>query len=1011
MDKQRKNIFRTKRAFVFVGIFSLICISGIVLWARKPQIADVIPGNNNPIPIINDANQFPPVSGDSGKEEGKYALNIELSDGKPQPQTIEALPLATGEPLSSEEIQTILSRLPTLPPASDQQADFNLPQESLPPPRAGNVVKETFPPLETEPTPGAVEAAPLQILRFSPEGEIPIAPLVSVTFNQPMVPLGTIGDFAATDLPVQIEPALPGTWRWLGTKTLTFEYDSKLIDRLPKATEYHVTVPAGTKSLTGQLLAESVSWTFKTPPPKIVTTYPDNSPQPLDPIFFIAFDQRIDPTAVLKTISVKAGSQAVNVMLANQTETEKDDRVSQLIKDTPEGRWLAFRANQPLPAETNVSVTIESGTPSAEGPLTTTQAQSFSFSTYAPLRIEEYRCSGYENRCPPLDSFYIRFNNPLDTNTDVKDLLQVEPEIPGVSANIYGNIIEISGQTKGQTTYTVTVSGKAKDIFGQQLGKDLRLPFKVGKAESLLANPGQNFLTLDPTVSKKVFSVYAINYNKLNLNIYAVQPSDWPGFRQYLRAWQQTNVPAKMPGVLVANRTLNLNLPTDTLSQVDINLSQYLRGQFGHFVVIVEPPPGVFENENDKWRRYSQTIITWVQITQIGLDAYNDHSEMAAWATDLKDGSPLTGVSIRPNNSNSTILSDSDGVARFKIPTGATYLVASKGADQAILPRSTYFWDDEVWSASPPVDTLSWYVFDDRQMYRPNEEVHIKGWLRLIGGGQNGDVGLVGDKLNSINYQVADSQGNPLSHGQVKVNALGGFDFVFTVPQATKLGTAQLDLIAEGDLSGLGGLEYVHQFQIQEFRRPEFEVTARNETSGPYFVDAHATLAVDAKYYAGGGLPNADVTWQITTSPGSYSPPNWPDFTFGNWQPWWFDNFRYPGPGGDTQTKTFTGKTDALGTHYLDLAFNQEGNQVKDPQPQSVIAQATVMDVNRQAWSSTTTLLVHPADVYVGLRSDRYFVERGTPLKVDFIVTDLDGNPVENRSVEITAGRLEWKIK
>ena len=47
--------------------------------------------------------------------------------------------------------------------------------------------------------------------------------------------------------------------------------------------------------------------------------------------------------------------------------------------------------------------------------------------------------------------------------------------------------------------------------------------------------------------------------------------------------------------------------------------------------------------------------------------------------------------------------------------------------------------------------------------------------------------------------------------------------------------------------------------QIQEFRRPEFEVTARNETTGPYFADGHAVLAVEAKYYAGGALPNADV--------------------------------------------------------------------------------------------------------------------------------------------------------
>jgi hypothetical protein len=924
---------------------------------------------------------------------------------------VEAVPLATGEPLSPEEIGLILARLPDLPLAPDEQTEFNFPQEVLPPPRPGNKIQETFPPLETEPTPGTVETGPLQVLRFAPEGEIPIAPFVSVTFNQPMVPLGTLSDLGANDVPVIMEPALPGLWRWLGTKTLTFEYDSELIDRLPMATEYHVTVPAGTKSATGGILAESVTWTFKTPPPKIAAAFPDFSPQPLDPIFFIAFDQRIDPLAVLETIQVTAGSQKMDIALVSQTEIDADERMSQWARDTPDRRWLAFQSTQSLPPETTISVTVSPGTPSAEGPLTTTEVQSFSFSTYAPLRIEEHRCTWYDNNCPPLTPFYIRFNNPLDTSVYTEDMLRVEPEIPGVSANVYGSSIEISGETKGQTTYAVTISGELQDIFGQQLGQDTRLTFNVDKAEPVLVNSGQNFLTLDPTVSKKIFSVYAINHNRLNLKVYSVQPTDWPGFQQYLRERQQTDVTLKMPGRLVADQVLNLDIPTDTLSQVDINLSQYMNGNFGHFVVIVEPPAGTFETDNDKWRRLSQTIITWVQITQIGLDAYNDHSEIVAWATDLKDGSPLAGVQIQPSHGSATILSDANGVARFNIPTGATYLVASQGTDQAILPHSTYFGYEDPWTASRPVDTLRWYVFDDRKMYRPGEEVHIKGWLRSIGGRQNGDVSLVGGNLHSINYQLRDSQGNDLGSGQAEVNTLGGFDFAFTIPQVTNLGNAEINLYTTDDLGALDGLQFYHQFQIQEFRRPEYEVNTRNETAGPYFAGDHATLAVEAKYYAGGGLPNADVTWNVTTSPGSYSPPNWSDFTFGNWQPWWFYDFDFPGPNGETQTEIFTGKTDASGFHYLDLDLNQKGDPAKDPQPQSVVAQATVMDVNRQAWSSTTTLLVHPADLYIGLRSERYFVGRGTPLNVDFIVTDLDGNPVDNRPVEITAGRLEWKTK
>ncbi len=511
-------------------------------------------------------------------------------------------------------------------------------------------------------------------------------------------------------------------------------------------------------------------------------------------------------------------------------------------------------------------------------------------------------------------------------------------------------------------------------------------------------------------MSQKLFNVYAINYDKLLLKVYAVQPSDWTQFKTSLTEWQQSDELPNMPGALVEDTTLDLNLPADTLSQVDVDLSRYLDGEFGHLILIVQPPARAFENEEDKWRRLSQTIITWVQVTQIGLDAYIDHSEMVAWATDLKDGSPLSNVRIQPNNGETTSVSDSEGVARFDIPTGATYLIASQGADQAILPRSSYIWFDEMWTARSPNDSLSWYVFDDRQMYRPGEEVHIKGWLRRLGGTQGGDVKFPGEQLQSASYQITDSQGNPLGDGQAQVNALGGFDFVFTVPQVTNLGTAFLNLTAEGVLGGVDGTQYTHQFEIQEFRRPEFEVSARNETTGPYFVGDTATVAVEAKYYAGGGLPNADVTWQVTTSPGEYAPPNWPDFTFGIWEPWWWFDFQHPG-GGETQIETFTGKTDANGVHYLDLDFDATGDPEKDPQPKSVIAQPTVMDLNRQAWSSTTTLLVHPSNLYVGLRSDRYFVGRGTPLKVDFIVTDLDGNPVADRPVEITASRMEWVIR
>ncbi len=56
-----------------------------------------------------------------------------------------------------------------------------------------------------------------------------------------MVPLATLQQLDEADVPVDVEPDLPGDWRWVGTRTLAFYYASDLIDRMPKATEYTVT--------------------------------------------------------------------------------------------------------------------------------------------------------------------------------------------------------------------------------------------------------------------------------------------------------------------------------------------------------------------------------------------------------------------------------------------------------------------------------------------------------------------------------------------------------------------------------------------------------------------------------------------------------------------------------------------------------------------------------------------------------------------------------------------------
>ena len=70
--------------------------------------------------------------------------------------------------------------LPLVPPASDEQP-FKLPEQTLAPPRPGQPLTETFPATSTVAPSVTVEGGPLEVLRFAPEGEIPIAPVLNVT--------------------------------------------------------------------------------------------------------------------------------------------------------------------------------------------------------------------------------------------------------------------------------------------------------------------------------------------------------------------------------------------------------------------------------------------------------------------------------------------------------------------------------------------------------------------------------------------------------------------------------------------------------------------------------------------------------------------------------------------------------------------------------------------------------------------------------------------------------------
>jgi hypothetical protein len=273
-----------------------------------------------------------------------------------------------------------------------------------------------------------------------PEGKVPLAPELSVTFSQPMVAV-TSQDDAAQVTPVKLSPQPNGRWRWIGTRTIVFDPEV----RFPQATTYTVEVPAGTRSATGGALKATRAFTFETPAPSIVSSYPSSSmAQHLDVPMFVLFDQKIDRRAV-RSAGGRRQPQAIRrrrQIADDHIQTWKIvDGVKQAEQDGHGSRFATARAAGPA---IDVGIGWARRRP---GPGADTRPQTF-HSNYPPLRSSH--CVRLERRAP-RDAFR-SCSKPADPDR-FEDASSRSRRRPGARIVQTGNVVSVSGAApRGRAT-------------------------------------------------------------------------------------------------------------------------------------------------------------------------------------------------------------------------------------------------------------------------------------------------------------------------------------------------------------------------------------------------------------------------------------------------------------------------------------------------------------------------------------------------------------------------------
>ena len=180
------------------------------------------------------------------------------------------------------------------------------------------------------------------------------------------------------------------------------------------------------------------------------------------------------------------------------------------------------------------------------------------------------------------------------------------------------------------------------------------------------------------------------------------------------------------------------------------------------------------------------------------------------------------------------------------------------------------------------------YTITDRPVYRPDQTVKYKFWVRHAKYDRDDTSDFAGQ---SFTVEIHNPKGERIVQKTLKADEYGGMQDELSLPADAMLGVYRLNL-KQGN-RGLGG----SQFRVEEYKKPEFEVTV-DAPAEPVMLGEKITATINAKYYFGSPVTRAKVKYKVTRT--SFAKPWYPiapwDWFYGAGY-WWFgyDYDWYPG--------------------------------------------------------------------------------------------------------------------
>lgn len=876
--------------------------------------------------------------------------------------------------VTKEELEKISSLLPEIKLVKEDDSLFR--EKSLEPPLKGDKIEQDFPPKLDSIQPKAPKDSKkekldknFEVVKIFPEKVNHINSWM-VTFNEQVMDISSYEENGKINFPaIEMSPKIEFTLEWVGTTMLKCN-----VKEFQKSTKYKVIIKKF-KTNTGSL-KNDYTFEFITALPRITKMTP-NSVQVCDtPIGYVEFDQDIDVDDAFSKakltdggmLSLQWGSYEIKKISVDEVKKLLLERKYINIKGALEydvdtynsKKGFFWKSVNPLEKGNKYHFKFAPGIKSKEGDLATTESIGYYFQVYKELTPTLGKVYDHRNW------IYVYFNYNLDLNVVKDDMITVKPKIENLQISVYDTYIQLLGELVPNETYEIELSPKICDIWGRKL-ETTKLVHKNGPTPSTLFSPFQRIVTFDASKGECYMPVFTKNLNEIHYVIFEVDPrKDFDksplGPKYVYPTYGQSLLSAIVVGKKVAEDTIKLPTKKDEFVETKILLGKYLKKNLGNLFVFVEVP-----------NKY-QPLYCWIQSTNLSIDTFQTRNKMYCWTNNIKDGSLVKGATLtcqyRDHNfdfgKEQQIELNEKGFADFEPKTGTYRLFSKVGDDEVFYSHSINTYEDP---------SFKFHVFDDRNLYQPKEMITIKGYIRDYSENE-GEVIVKPTKDFELNYEVKDSRHAIYQNGKCQVKN-GAFDITFKIPDSVNLGMSHIYF-------SFGSYHHTHYFKVEEFRTPEFQVNLSNESNKDLLLSDPILLNGKATYFNGGCIDDSVTHWEFQYSKGSYFPPGWDGYSFNN------DSELIVPP----YPINHISKTNVYGENLINVSLTKKKDAVISS-PFNISSKLFVTDFNNIKQESSTSVLVHPCSLYLGVKSTKIFSIPKEEAPFEFIVTDIQGNAQE----------------